>query len=98
MILSVGGQVWAPTLLGGQEVGILGHGLLAALAVARKCGAIGKLTSLIKLTIGNLISLLKVTSSQLNVKLIFTGPRTACRLIGASPGTKSTPIVSCFRL
>lgn len=40
-------EVWSPTLLGGQEVGILGHGLLAALALARKCGTIGPRTKII---------------------------------------------------
>ena len=34
-------EVWDPTLLGGQQVGVLGNGLLEALSRARSCGLIG---------------------------------------------------------
>ena len=34
-------EVWEPTLLGGQQVGVLGNGLLEALSRARSCGLIG---------------------------------------------------------
>jgi predicted RNA methylase len=40
-------EVWEPTLLGGQQVGVLGNGLLQALTRARKCGLIGVRTQVI---------------------------------------------------
>jgi hypothetical protein len=40
-------EVWEPTLLGGQHVGVLGNGLLEAVGRARKCGLIGDKTQVI---------------------------------------------------
>ncbi len=40
-------EVWEPTLLGGQQVGVLGNGLLEAVGRARKCGLIGAKTQVI---------------------------------------------------
>ena len=40
-------DVWDPTLLGGQEVGLLGRGLVPALALARRCGVIGPATRVV---------------------------------------------------
>ena len=40
-------EVWEPTLLGGQHVGVLGNGLLEAVGRARKCGLIGAKTQVI---------------------------------------------------
>lgn len=40
-------EVWEPTLLGGQQVGVLGNGLLEAVSRARSCGLIGAATQVI---------------------------------------------------